>query len=580
MSDFQVDGFKAPTNDEINSTEGRSKDEVATNISDKTLEVLRDVATSNDMVIITRPVNSVAFSHMKAGAVGKNMFVHGKSAASGTIAQGLIPVQSCISKAGADDNVDKIKTYNSENAHSIETSQHKFKEIEDKLKTLVETRKEKDLPKLDHQGLLKEAGIPAEAFDPLVSKVNLLDKNGNQLYIFEDDKGRALRDKDRNYVYAIKQDEKFKLVDINHNIINHDPEIPITKFKPKEIEVIGKPEIEIDDNGSLKIKKVLPITADIDVLAYGARVNLQEFDKIRSHSAILKDEKTKIIEASGLNLPDNVKDLLTNKEIDKALSKETDLVSKLPQDVAKGKEFQKLTSDLRDIELQREHLRGMGDGSDVALAITGHMRAEFRDKVEISHGSEQFNIHFTQPMDKEWVVIGNTGKVEVVKGEEELIKTFNKFKEQGLSMPPNPNWGWKLENGQYGIDKDLRKIHDKAGDLTLKLSGAGESQKQEIHGILDLKTKLGIESITEPRNDKLISTMKKDLSSKVEKYNDKYFEIPATTKADISKTKLVQIGPKLQLIKQQLAKSGLKDIPNASTSPVINKTVQKPSNHR
>lgn len=511
------DGFKAPTNKDINDTSGRSSDELATNIADKTLDILRDIAISNDMVIITRPVNKVAFAHMQAGAAGKNMFVHGKSAPDNTIAQGLIPMQSSISKAGKNDNVDKIKTYNAENAHSIDYSTEKFQEIEEKLKAVVEQRIIEGKPALDSNELLKEAKIPREALDPLVAKVPLLDKDGNNIYIFEDDKGRAGRDPEtREPIYAIKIGEKYQRINLNHEVIDPNLTIP-DGFKEVAVEVIGKPEIEITADGSLKFTKVNPVTADIDILAYGARTNLQEFDKITDHSQIVRQEKSAKILESNIELTDSIRQSLIQHEVDKVLDT-------IPANIREQEGFSKLINDLKNIEVIRENLRGMGEGSDIAMALTGHMREEFRSKVEISHGAEQFNIHFTQPMDSEWVVVDNKGKVNVIKGEKELLATFNKFTEEGLSIPPNPNWGWKLNGSKYEIDPVLKKISKECDNIRLQYSGASKEQREEIKTILDLQTSVGIESIKSPGNDKAIKESKKELKHKMSEYNKKYLQ--------------------------------------------------------
>jgi len=268
-----------------------------------------------------------------------------------------------------------------------EYTQKRIKEIEKKLKKIAQQEQG-----LNSSKLLNKAQIPPEAFDPLVANVSLLDKNGNQIYIFEDSKARALRDDKGNPIYGIQVKGKFQLIDINHEVTDSNPTIP-EAFKPVAVEVIGKPEIEIGRDGSLKITKVNPITADIDILAYGAKINLQEFDKITTHSKIVQKEKERAIKDYSKTLPFyfrgltlDLKQTLAQSEIDKV-----DVPSYLKTD----KNFLKLQSKLKTIEVLRENLRGMGEGSDAAMAITGHMRDEFKEKVEISHGAEQFNIHFT-----------------------------------------------------------------------------------------------------------------------------------------------------------------------------------------
>ena len=531
--------FKAPTSREIDNNEGRSADEISTNIADATLDVLRDITRSNQMTMILRPVNRLAFSYIKRGGVGKNMFVHGKSALPGTIAQGLIPMQSSISKAGKDDDSDNIRSYNKENKHSIENSQSVFKTIEVKLKAIALGRKKQQLPELNSTPLLEEANIAPEDFDPLVSKLDLLDKHGNQLYIFENSQGIALRDDEKNYVYAIKEGDVFKRVDTNHEIIDNNLEVQ-SGFVPQKVMVLGKPKIEISIDGSIREVGVSPITADIDVLAYGTAINLNEFDKITNHYKILKIEKENSIESSGLNISSDVVKILSEGEIDKILAKKDPLIEELSR--ANPANFLKLADDLKKIEVLRENLRGMGDGSDVAMALTGHMRSEFSNKTEISHGAEQFNIHFTQPMDKEWVVIDELGKVSVIEGEENLLNTFNKSVSKGLSMPPNPNWGWKWQPNKntYAIDPELKSLYKKSGNLRVFLSGSDDVQKQKIKDILSMQTQLGIESIADKPNIGKVNEMKGTLRIKINQYNKDYLEI--SDKRNLSNTKPRQEG--------------------------------------
>ena len=110
----------------------RTLDETATNISEANLKILREMATANQIDIITRPVNSTAFNQLQKGAVGKNMFVHGKSADRG-LANGLIPLNASISKAGKDGILEKIQKFQGENSHSLEHSQKEFERIQEKL---------------------------------------------------------------------------------------------------------------------------------------------------------------------------------------------------------------------------------------------------------------------------------------------------------------------------------------------------------------------------------------------------------------------------------------------------------------
>ena len=524
--------FQAPTNKEIQNTQNRSKNEIDTSITDQTLDILSDIAKSNNILIITRPVNSMAFVHMKAGAVGKNMFVHGKSASPGTIVQGLIPMQSSISKAGDQDDVNKIKKFSNENKHSIENSERLFKELESKLETAALALAKEDNKNPSREQILERATLSEAAFDPLVSKVALLDKNGNQLYIFEDEKGRALKEKEtRAHVYAIKDGDRFRFVNNDHEIIDQNPKIP-DNFKPQTVEVMGKPDIEITNDGKIKINKILPITADIDMLSYGTKVEAEKFAP-RSYASDLYNEKSQLIKASNVNLPANITNMILVKKsiaeeiftnyspepIEKTLQKSEVQQYLNSLDDVKLQQVNGLMNKLKDAEKRLEHLRGMGEGSSLSLSVTGHLREAFKGQMEVSHGPEQFNIYFTQPLDSEWVSINNQGKISVIKGEEELRKVFSQAVTNGFNMPPNPNWGWRFENGEYKADNELRNIIAEAGRLTSALNKSTDEQKAQIYNIIDLSINLGLAAVsTDTEYAKKINDMKSEITSEMDNY--------------------------------------------------------------
>jgi len=89
-------------------------------------------------------------------------------------------------------------------------------------------------------------------------------------------------------------------------------------------------------------------------------------------------------------------------------------------------------------------------------------------------------------------------------------------------MPPNPNWGWKLNNGQYEIDPELHKASKDCDNIRLQTSNAGDQQKKEIKEILDLQTKTGIAAITDPINEEVLSKNKQEFLEKIENYSKKY----------------------------------------------------------
>ena len=516
----QLPGFKILTQDQIRQEhDSRSSSEKEFNISDATIAKLRNIAQSNEIVIITRPVNSTALTLMKQDAVGKNMFVHGKSAAEDSLAEGLITVNAGSSKAGKSDDADKIKAYNAENRESLERSQELFGLVQAKLRAVAPLRRSKLQVEFDNLGqkselteqevrkkaeiekelkeglqpdkLLQEAKIPAEYFDQMVFASPVLDKKGNQIYVFENE-FEVVKKEDKQQIHAIEEDGKMYFIDKNHNRSPTPQEVP-AGYNKVPLQVIGKPDITISQDGSLNIGKVRPITADIDVLAYGAKVNLQEFDKMPSYNEVVAAEKQKLLNSSTF----------------------------YPKEI--------LAEKFKDIEVQRENLKGMGSAPEFVTAITGAMRGEFKNSVEISHNSEQFNIGFTQALDDKWVLIDNKGKVSTISGEKELLETFNKFKAEGLSMPPNPNWGWELKGGKYEKNKDLVEIGASCQQLCLKMYAlkddhekATEIEKIEINkkiefvsDILKLQTETGLTAINEPQNSAKLAECIQSLNKKL-----------------------------------------------------------------
>ena len=509
---------KSLSEEEINSTlKARTELEAQTNISKENLESLKDIAFSNQIGIILRPVNQTALALMSQGAEGKNMFVHGKSSTFGPT-NGLIPVNSSISKAGSSNDKDKIATYNAQNEHSLHHSADKFAEIEAKLIAVCKGLGDKNLSEEEKIALLTKAHIAEEEFDPLVSKVKLQDKNGRQLFIFEDTNGLALQNKSREPIYAIKENGQFKALDANHQSSNEPLVLP-KEFRPTEVEVLGKPIINIKDNGEIEITDVKPFTADIDVLAYGAKVALDDFNNVKAYDNILQENKKRILSETSLHLSESDKEILTKHSIH-TINNDKRIKASISPEVLSSELFKDLKTALRREEVNVEHLKGIGQGTDVILDIVGHMRGEFKNG-EISHGPEQFNLDFTQPLDKEWVVISpkNGGEVTVIQGEKNLLATFNEFKKDGFSMPPNPNWGWKLNADQaYEIDPELRAIHAKAGDLNMQLSSATPEEKQQIKQILSDTLELGIKSISVEKNEEAIVKLKASLTKQIDVY--------------------------------------------------------------
>ncbi len=521
---------------EINST--RTREEINTNISEENLALLKEFSRANEVDIILRPVNPTAFPLMKKGAVGKNMFVHGKSADKGLV-DGLIPLKSSISKAGKNKDINKIQTFQRENNHSVEHSNQEFKKIENMLAKSAQKFQQSGETNITSELLLHDAGIAAEAFDQLISTVNLVDKNKNQIYIFTDNDGLAKNPADdpNGHIYAIKlQDGQFQRIDNNHEFIG-EKFSEIQGTKPEEVKVIGKPEIKIETDGSIAITAVKPITADIDVLAYGAKLNL--YGDVENHKTLLESEKDKIISSSGITLSEKTQNKLKRtNSIDYTSSKELMRLSSLEYLLSNSRGnddsgFHDLLASLRESEVNLEHLKGMGEGVRPVLDITGAMRADFTN-VEISHGSEQFNYTFPQPLDSEWVYINTKGETEIIQGEQELLNVFNQVKMSGNSMPPNPNWGWKLDSeGNFQIDKDLKEKNEFVDKLMMK------PRTKEIEDILDARLQLGLfainpnQQLSANESEEKLNELQNNLDEKIQSYKRENDLEPFVTYSEI-----------------------------------------------
>lgn len=536
-AELESPGFKVLTQYQIEAEQSlRTDEEKKFNIASKTIDTLRGIARSNGMAIITRPVNKTALTLMKQGAVGKSMFIHGKSASDDSLAEGLIPLNAGSSKAGQGDNASKIKVYNEENKESLERSRELFEVVQSKLQEVAPQRRSrleaelvdlnkktsftaqeiKNKAKIEQElkegptpdKLLQEAKIPEEYFHQMVFAVPVLDTKKQQIYVFEEEgivAKQTIKDKDgkdkKIQMHAIKTENgKFQFIDKNHKPIGEPRDAP-EGFEPVALQVMGKPEITIGKDGTLNIGKVRPITADIDVLAYGAKLDLYEFDKMPSYAEVVAGEKRQLLEGSNFQLTQEARESLINHKIDDVVRTSGIIPDNLKQD----KEFMKLAESFKNIELQRENLKGMGSAPDAIMAITGVMRAAFKDSVEISHASEQFNIGFTQPLDKEWVMIDPKGNVKAINGEKELLEAFSHFKNEKLSMPPNPNWGWELkkegEGWKYEKNKDLVDISANCQQLCLKRNSLRDGDKQFVSNVLKLQTEVGMMAISEQRDD-------------------------------------------------------------------------------
>ena len=514
MPDIASFEHKALTKEDL-TLGNRSEFEKISNISDRTSDNLADFAKSNETYIILRPVNPVAFDLMQNGAVGKTMHVHGKSAEKGP-AMGLIPTSSSISKAGKDNNATNIAKFNQENLDSIHHSTEAFDRIQTSVSNAYKEMATSS-PELDVKQLLEKAGIGEEDFKQVIIPVDLKDKKGNQIYIFENPKGIALQDETKNHIYAIKEGDQFFGINENHEkteVLN----IP-TDFKQVAVQVFGQANIIVGKDGTVNIDSVKPITADIDALAYGTKAE-QSFSDISSYKEMLAAEKQKIVENSGFELTDTEKKLLRE-----------DHVEKLPDSLKSKPEIKDLLDDLKKQEVLMDHLRGMGDGTDVTHSITGQLRADFKDTIEISHGAEQFNLNFTQGLDKEWIIIKPTGEKMIAQGEDKLIEVFNEARQGGYSMPPNPNWGWKLDSeNNFTKDPTHKKLFDDIAQASSIVGSENpKEQKDQIKELLSKRLELGKLAVTStpPEEQEKMTKLTTELQDSLTSYKDRFISRPA-----------------------------------------------------
>lgn len=452
--------FKSITKKEIEEiVDGSSPVERSTNISEKHAKILSDFCGANDTYVVLRPVNETARHWLAKGAVGKNMFVHGKSVASGP-ASGLISFNASISKS-ANRGEESIKLAQHDNEHSIEQSDALLEKLEGALRSAANELSSNGRNNNSRTELLNFAKISEDAFDPIVQKVQLTDKNDNEIYILTDKNKLAAKDASGNNIYVVAENDRFYSIDDNHEKIK---EITIPDSLSLEpLEVIGKPEIEISQDGSISMKKIRPITADIDVLAYGAIGNLRE-GAMEDHSSILKAQKVSFLES--IKFPGDLIDEFSSKnpnELKATYSNESVIADELER-----------------IESKFVHLRGMGGATRPILDITGAMRGDFRSD-ELSHGSEQFNYYFPQPLDKEWVVVAPNSDVKVITGESSLLGLFNEARAKGYSMPPSPHWGWTMDRtGKYVSSDSLKQINEFVNSIMYNEDKGTKLQRDKV----------------------------------------------------------------------------------------------------
>lgn len=521
----------------------KTPDEKKANIPQYLLDLLSEIAVANELEVILRPVNPDALWHMNNGAVAKGMPIHGKSAISGPT-RGLIPCNASISKAGSGGDLDTIRKFQEENEHSFHQSKEDLKLLEGKLQfaasSILRERPDRSKDSLTGAEIMEKAGISKDSFDTIVEPVTLLTTSGKPIFIFENN-GIAAKDSE-GPLYAIKVGDQYQKIDADHNPIgapfeskDHGEAVPVKVF--------GKPSIKISSSGTISFEDVKPITADVDVLAYGAKRDLltkgpgnyEEIKVLEGKRTIAK--KSAALRESGFKLTDESVVALSNQDIGKTIEyfQSIDLRDRPKSSKQRDELVTKLTKieNERLREDQLEQLKSYGDTSAPIRAIVGALRADL-EKYEISHGSEQLNYNFTQALDKEWVRVDREGVVSIIKNEAELLGVFSKIREDGYNMPPNPNWGWKLNDaGKYEVDDKLRE-QNKFVDRLMFVATDNKNQQTDIMSILDKRLALGKLSVNldnnqEVKHDKRVAEiikLKGELDAKIQKYEKRYVAPP------------------------------------------------------
>lgn len=363
--------------DRVELLQERSELEKRTSIEIEVLQKIAAIAKTFDGPIILRSVNPDALPLLQRGAVGKNMAVHGKSSIDPMLA-GYIPRQASISKAAKKQDPQTVSTAAIENEHSIEESLALIAQYRDTV-----TQSKADRP--DELYNLQQKAVIS---------VPLRTTSGDQIYIFEDTQKLARRDA-KGTIFAVKEDERYYQIDENHNRIN--PLLVTGPYTPIAVEVFAKPTF----NPSGEIVDVKPITADVDVLAYGSsKFNFDHNSYDRADVMPLIGQGPKIL-----------------------------------QELIK----------------------------DTICPVIG------RDI--ISHGPEQFNLDYPQPLEYPWVVVNPSGTIELVHHEAHLLWTFNESK----NITPSPHWAWEKTDAnvtsgvQFQVNQDLRKSIEIADVVIKKL---------------------------------------------------------------------------------------------------------------
>ncbi len=407
-NDLVVSAFTENDISKINAE--RTEDERISNIDEKTLAEIKKKANESGVSIILRPVNETAYLWIKSGARGKNMAVHGKSSEE-LLLRGLIPVQASISKAGKNDDPQKIRGANEENKESLIISKRLIEQMKKK-RELVQTLEER-----------------------IVTSAPLHTKTGKQIYIFENNENLALRDSNSKAAhFFIKESASFCRINENHEIVSKKEGLS-HEFHPVAVEVMVKPEI----NKAGDIKGIQPITADIDVLAYGHEIKDVGYSGINLSRVYPKME--------GVASP-VVKQFF--KELNKSIGR--DLITH--------------SSEQFNISYTQPL-----DGKWIVVTPYGTIKEIVGEKNLI----KEFNDYVPRHS------FGPAGTL------------------QNISFTPNPCWGWKKQGGKYVIDKNLKSLFVKVDAIKSKVDAIGNANlKKELKTLQCCKVRTGLAYLEEP----------------------------------------------------------------------------------
>ncbi len=447
----------------------RTDAEALTSIEGDVLAQIAGAAQAMEVPIILRSVNPDALPILKKrNAVGKNMAVHGKSSEEPILA-GYIPERSSISKAGRRDNPVDIDKANRENSHSLHTSE----EMIENYRRLKANAREGRTESHELDATLAELQRKA------VVSAGLLTTTGEQIYIFENTRSIAKKDVSNKTIFAIKRGDDFYPIDKNHHIVGRAIDIG-SEYKPVAVKIFCKPSFNRDGS----IARVLPITADIDVLAYGSRMSDLSHD----------------------------------------------------------------TYDRRDVEDM------IGQGPDVLKAVVRDVIAPTIGRDLISHGPEQYNLDYVQPLEAPWISVESDGRVSIVRSESELLALFNIHKPldriigaghiKQTSMEPNPHWGWELDKRTkaFRINPDLKRLFKDVDHAVKHLSNSRKEEDHELMRLLQAtKLQIGMAYLNPAATVERRELLRSNLEERISKLS---IELPSDRHKDDSETPTILSGAK------------------------------------